>query len=194
MFQAYGKPITAKVFTDIDQVENLLVNEEIELHKGRGNAKRENGMDDDDGHLGGMDDDFEMPCSAQTNEPFFTQNGHEFAQSQQTDGINVGNDLMHLPDSYGELQRLDGENLIQAPLQVNALNIEYAKTSKNIDVRKLKQVIWSLLCATDDKVMEFGRIFIGFFFDRKIFKFFIEISKIFIKDLKIFWYFTFFRS
>ena len=42
---------------------------------------------------------------------------------------------------------------IQAPLQVNALNIEYAKTSKNIDVRRLKQVIWSLLCNDSNKVI-----------------------------------------
>jgi hypothetical protein len=49
--------------------------------------------------------------------------------------------------------RFDGENMIQAPMQVNAMNIEYAKTAKNIDVRRLKQVIWSLLCNLNvDKV------------------------------------------
>lgn len=48
-------------------------------------------------------------------------------------------------------QRFDGTNLIDAPMQVNVLNIEYAKTSKNIDVRRLKQVIWQLLCESHAK-------------------------------------------
>ncbi len=47
-------------------------------------------------------------------------------------------------------QRFDGSNLIEAPMQVNVLNIEYAKTSKNIDVRRLKQVIWQLLCESSE--------------------------------------------
>lgn len=145
MFQAFEKPSTAQIFSEADQWVNLLVNEEIELGKG---PERGGMNDDDDAHLGGMDDDFEIPCTAQTNEPFFSQNGHEFAQSQHVGDINVESCMK--PETFGDFQKL--ESLIQAPLQVNALNIEYAKTSKNIDVRKLKQVIWALLCATDDKV------------------------------------------
>lgn len=148
MFKAYRKLTMAKIYTDVDQVENLLGNEDIELGKGMG-GKQGHVVDDDDAHLGGMDDDFEMPCTAQTNEPFFSQNGHEFGPSQN---VELGNmDLQ--AQEMGTLPVFDADNLIQAPLQVNALNIEYAKTSKNIDVRRLKQVIWSLLTETDEKVM-----------------------------------------
>jgi len=101
--------------------------------------------DDDDGHLGGMDDNFEIASTAQTNAPFYSQNGGEFEiQSQFPNDLD--NLMMPPQPSIDALNmRFDGENLIQAPVQVNALNIEYAKTSKNIDVRKLKQIIWSLL-------------------------------------------------
>ena len=114
-----------------------------------------------------MDDDFEIPCTAQTNGPFFSQHGGEFIQSQ-----NVENPCMINPDDMeminqgetglpNDMSRFDGENLIQVPLQVNALNIDYAKTSKNIDVRRLKQVIWSLLCNISDKVnVSFNEIFL----------------------------------
>lgn len=144
MFKAYRKLTMAKIYTDVDQVENLLGNEDIELGKA---ARPANVVDDDDGHLGGIDDDFEMPCTAQTNDPFYTQNGHEFAQSQQTEHGSL--ELQQ--QEIGVLPTFDADNLIEAPLQVNALNIEYAKTSKNIDVRRLKQVIWSLLSDTNDK-------------------------------------------
>lgn len=145
MFKAYRKLTLAKIYTDVDQVENLLENDDIDIGKALG-KRVDNCGDDDDGHLGGMDDDFEMPCTAQTNEPFFTQNGHEFAQTQHFNEMGLE------PQEIGALPVFDADNLIQAPLQVNALNIEYAKTSKNIDVRRLKQVIWSLLLETD-KVM-----------------------------------------
>ena len=158
MFKVYRKLTMAKVYTDIDQVENLLGNEEIELGKGLG-GRQANVVDDDDAHLGGIDDDFEMPCTAQTNEPFFSQNGHEFGPSQHMDQMNMELQAQEM----GTLPVYDGDNLIQAPLQVNALNIEYSKTSKNIDVRRLKQVIWSLLTESDEKVKEFFLIFFVFF-------------------------------
>ncbi|CAF0720587.1 unnamed protein product [Brachionus calyciflorus] len=142
MFKAYRKLTMAKIYTDVDQVDNLLGNDDIEI----GKCRKGTVADDDDGHPGGIDDDFEMPCTAQTNEPFFSQNGHEFVQTQ---AVDVGMDLQQ--QEMGTLPVFDADNLIQAPLQVNALNIEYAKTSKNIDVRRLKQVIWSLLLATDEK-------------------------------------------
>ncbi|RNA45055.1 Condensin complex subunit 2 [Brachionus plicatilis] len=141
-FRAYRKGTMAKIYTDANQEENLLGNDEIEIEKTLAN-RVENGVDDDDGHLGGMDDDFEMPCTAQTNEPFFTQNGHEFAQTQNFNQMDIQ------PQEMSTLPAFDAQNLVQAPLQVNSLNIEYAKTSKNIDVRRLKQVVWSLLLETD---------------------------------------------
>lgn len=158
LFQPYWKPISAKIYSDIDICENFLMNDEPKStnknkqteqeQSGENERQRDfqNGYEDDDGHLGGIDDDFDIPCTAGTNEPFFTQNGGEFVQSQQIDMMANGNDM------FGSLQRFDGDNLIEAPLQVNAINIEYAKTSKNIDVRRLKQVIWSLLNTENDKV------------------------------------------
>jgi len=133
---------------DIDCVENLLINDDdiVGLTNERNRNKPIesepiNFDDDDDGHLGGMDDHFDIPCTAQTNAPFYSQNGGEFEIQSQFPNDNL---IMPPPPNL-DMSRFDGENLIQAPLQVNALNIEYAKTSKNIDVRKLKQIIWNLL-------------------------------------------------
>ncbi len=135
-------------------IENLLNNDEA---MGGGAAKlgsetipHARRLDDDDG-LCGIDDDFEIPGTAQ-NEPFFTQGGGEFIQSEQIEMMQP--DYMSGPGDLGNMSRFDGDNLIQAPIMVNALNIEYAKTSKNIDVRRLKQIIWNLLCNTgnNDKV------------------------------------------
>ena len=119
-----------------------------------------------------MDDDFEIPSTANTNDPFFSQNGGIFmpiTQTQDGEPHMTNNDMNHQhPSDFDmvlnsganminpmDMQRFDGSNLIEAPLQVNVLNIEYAKTSKNIDVRRLKQVIWQLLCEShleEDKV------------------------------------------
>lgn len=154
LLRPYSKQITAKIVNNVNSdelVENLLNTDEgFGAHRRTPdqNVSNARGMDDDD--IGGINDDFEIPGTAQTEEPFFTQNGGQFTQG---DGIEMnpmmGPDLemMHQED-IGDLantSRFDGENLVQAPMQVNALNIEYAKTSKNIDVRRLKQVIWSLL-------------------------------------------------
>jgi hypothetical protein len=131
-----------------------------ESHRNNKNRETRCDDDDDDGHLGGIDDNFEIPCTAQTNEPFYSENGGEFAIQTQfnanSDGFtDIDNILMPPPATNGDLMnlsRFDGENLIQAPLQVNALNIEYAKTSKNIDVRRLKQIIWTLISNNENKV------------------------------------------
>jgi condensin complex subunit 2 len=140
LFRPYHKAITAKIFSDIDSIENLLIDEEI----GRPRVHQNDQPTDDEAHFGM--DDYEIPFTAATNEPFFSQNGGEFmpATLTQAGGDPIHDqDMLHNPMS--DLERFDGTNLIDAPLQVNVLNIEYAKTSKNIDVRKLKQVIWQLL-------------------------------------------------
>lgn len=142
---------------DIESVDNLLINDDDIGLSNENQRKKAPLDDDDDGHLGGMDDNFEIPCTAQSNEPFYTQNGGEFAIQTQFGNEHhndIDNMLMPPPQSgdMNDMTRFDGDNLIQAPLQVNALNIEYAKTSKNIDVRRLKQVIWSLLCNNNNKV------------------------------------------
>jgi hypothetical protein len=152
-------------------VDNLLVGDDaIDLHKGSAVpvARRDpmHGGDDDD-NLGGIGDDFEIPCTAQTNEPFFTQVGTEYGSQQVHDGMMMMMDdggpmLMPQPEmNDDELNKLrfDGDNLIAAPMQVNALNIEYAKYAKHIDVRRLKQLIWNLLCneaSDNDKVSYCG--------------------------------------
>lgn len=160
LFMPYWKPVPAKIFSDIEPVENLLGNDETAArHMSRPAAEQALG-DDDDHHIGGIDDDFELPCgTAQTNEPFFSQNGgHEFGHTQGEPLHlleNAGGGDMSMLMEAGDMPPMpnfDGDNLVQAPLSVNALNIEYAKTSKNIDVRRLKQVMWSLISANNDKV------------------------------------------
>lgn len=137
-------------------IENLLNNDEAMGAHNRHDSPRGNDIDDDD--IGGLNDDFEIEGNAATQNAFFTQGGNEFnLQSQQVNIDPLGEmelmqqgDLDHMALNTS---RFDGENMIQAPQQVNALNIEYAKTAKNIDVRRLKQVIWSLLCNQNvDKV------------------------------------------
>ncbi len=145
----------------MDSIENLLNTDDVlsTNNKNKGDERqlaRGFGDDDDDAHLGGIDDDFEIPCTAQTNAPFFSQHGGEFVLQSQNVDTHVPADMeLMQQDELGinDISRFDGDNLIQAPLQVNALNIEYAKTSKNIDVRRLKQVIWSLLSNNSDKVI-----------------------------------------
>ena len=165
LFQPFEKAVPAKFLTDCDSVENLLVGDEIDLHKNPIQVPRNHeGLNDDDDNLGGIGDDFEIPCSAQTNEPFFTQADTDYNPSQQIDFMHqnshMHHQLMMMPQSEineDDLNalRFEGDNLVQAPLQVNALNIEYAKTSKHIDVRRLKQIIWSILCSEHDKVRSF---------------------------------------
>jgi hypothetical protein len=162
MFQPYYKAVPAKIFSEVDPIENLLLNED--RMQPNGHRPGANNDDDDEGHMGGLDDDFGIPFTAQTNAPFVSQNGGEYAQSQQMetlDGVGAGGGggggdedmVMENFTGHAVLNRFDGDNLVEAPLQVNALNIDYAKTSKNIDVRKLKHVIWKLLCENNDKVM-----------------------------------------
>jgi len=113
--------------------------------------------DDDEPAIGGIDDDFVIPGTAQTAQPFFSQNGGEFGPTGE---------MMHcepamMPNTslnMGDMQPFDGENLVEAPIQINAINLEYAKTAKNIDVRRLKQIIWALLCedaSIEEKVIIF---------------------------------------
>jgi hypothetical protein len=162
LFQPYFKPITAKIYNNIDMIENLLDDDELIKNnknlasESEKNAQENIGQDDDEHHVAGeIDDDFDIPCTAQTNEPFFTQQGTEFAQTQGVD-LAVGgmaiDDNLQSENGVEEQQAFDGNNLIEAPLNVNPLNIEYSKTSKNINVRQLKHVIWSLLCSNNDKV------------------------------------------
>jgi hypothetical protein len=166
--------LKAKIFSDVESVENLLI-DDADLDRGlggvgggaRGNSAkdelheqpRDTAIDDEDPHFGmGGGDDFEMPCgTANTNEPFYSQNGgHQFIPATLTQDGGGNHDIdMNTDYPNGNLdsmqqQRFDGSNLIEAPMQVNVLNIEYAKTSKNIDVRRLKQVIWQLVCESNE--------------------------------------------
>ena len=151
--------LKAKIFSDIESVENLLIDEDIGRAKTSHEKPRELPADDEEGHFGGIDDDFEIPCTAATNDPFFSQNGGQFIPATLTQNPNEMDMIAENPvyDMNG-MERFDGSNLIEAPLQVNVLNIEYAKTSKNIDVRRLKQVIWQLLCDTNNQQNEQDKV------------------------------------
>jgi condensin complex subunit 2 len=132
---------------------NLLIDDE----QNRRPIENHNNDDDDDIAVG----DFEIPCTAQSVEPFYTQNGGEFVQTQGTDlngmlGFGDNGDIMGTEGMINgdmEQMKFEGDFLVQAPMQVNALNIEYARTSKSIDVRRLKYIIWNLLCSDNEKVI-----------------------------------------
>lgn len=112
-------------------------------------------MDDDEPAIGGIDDDFVIPATAQTDQPFFSQNGGEFGPTNEMMAEPAMMPNTSLAINTGDMQPFDGDNLIEAPIQINAINLEYAKTAKNIDVRRLKQIIWALLNEEEDKVVIF---------------------------------------
>jgi hypothetical protein len=76
-----------------------------------------------------------------------TRHCEEFDDEQE----NIFNDLNHARNDESRLI-FEGDNLVQAPLQVNPLNIEYARHSKHVDIRELKKVMWNLICSGDDQV------------------------------------------
>lgn len=102
-------------------------------------------IDDDEPAIGGVDDDFVIPNTAETAQPFFSQNGGEYAPTNDIGGGGDAPMLVNTSLNTADMQPFDGDNLIEAPVQINAINLEYAKTAKNIDVRRLKQIIWALL-------------------------------------------------
>ena len=110
---------------------------------------RDAAIDYEDHHNDMGVDDFDPCGTANTNEPFYSQHGGEFIPATLTQNNEMNHDMNNENIDMLMQQRFDGSNLIDAPMQVNVLNIEYAKTSKNIDVRRLKQVIWQLLCESN---------------------------------------------
>ncbi|KAJ8379302.1 hypothetical protein SKAU_G00000800 [Synaphobranchus kaupii] len=88
--------------------------------------------EDDDGGFGGPEGDFEM-----TSQPF--AHGVPPA-SQDVDGIST----------YGE------DNLVPEPQKVNKIEINYAKTAKKMDMKRLKNTMWSLLTDCLDKPFKEG--------------------------------------
>lgn len=154
---------------DGQQIENLLVGEENEaggMEKMRGgdsanpSARFGADGDDDEPAIGGIDDDFIIPNTAETAQPFFSQNGGEYAPTNDMHGGGLAGMLPNTSLNTADMQPFDGDNLIEAPVQINAINLEYAKTAKNIDVRRLKQIIWALLnedasAPLEDKVTRF---------------------------------------
>lgn len=173
LLQPYCKTINAKLFTgeaDLDNIDNLLMDNlnKHGLNQTVINANEHNNTNGDIGNHGDYDDDdpmgplgtnFDIPNTIAPTQEFLTQNGHEFnfetqmpnalmnedPMSNNLNGLNGGHPIV-----------LDGDYLIKAPEQVNALNIEYSKTAKNIDAKKLKHTIWSLICtnsSVNDKVI-----------------------------------------
>jgi condensin complex subunit 2 len=165
LLQPYGKNIQAKLITsdcDFENIDNLLGDHATGAAAQRPNQtiNEHQAPDDNDDFdvglgdaAGGMHDDFDMAPG--TMQPFFTQNGGEFdlltqnPSEQQPLGDLIGS---------GNTENIvvDGDYLIKAPEQVNPLNIDYAKTAKSIDARRLKYVMWNLICSlSNDKVTIF---------------------------------------
>ena len=161
--------------TAIDDVENLLINNNRlnqtvlgnQTVGGEGNMMVAQNYDDDydgigaDGGGGGIDANFDIPGTIAPTQDFYTQNGGGF--ETQMPGSQFSANMM-----------LDGDNLIEAPEQVNALSIEYAKKAKNIDAKKLKLAIWELVCVnSNDKVSVWWvRVIFLFSFSMDVFLFF----------------------
>lgn len=89
--------------------------------------------DDDDDHSGfrGPDGMFEMT-------------GHPSAGESGLPGSASGQDIT----SYGE------DNLVAEPQKVNKIELNYAKTAKKMDMRRLKRSMWCLLTDREDKAVE----------------------------------------
>jgi hypothetical protein len=136
MFQPFLKPVKARLFDEALYFTNLL----IEKEEDPASQRTIQGVDDER-RMSGFEDEFDIPLTSHTFAPFVSQNGGEYEQSQQ-----VIEEMLVSRNLRGETARFSGENLVAAPLQVNPLDIEYAKTSKNINTKKLKQVIWEQLC------------------------------------------------
>ncbi|XP_061117140.1 condensin complex subunit 2 [Conger conger] len=83
--------------------------------------------DDDVGGSGGPEEDSDV-----TSQPFGVP------ASQDMDGIST----------YGE------DNLVPEPQKVNKIEINYAKTAKKMDMKRLKNTMWSLLTDCLDKPPE----------------------------------------
>ena len=92
-----------------------------------------------------MDGNFDIPNTNPQTQQFFTQNGvHEFNFDTQMPNTQQTNDMV-----------LDGDNLVKAPDQVNALYIQYAKKAKNIDAKRLKHDIWHLIGLNSNNKVKF---------------------------------------
>lgn len=145
LFQLYSKTIPVKILTS-NEIQNefqSLIDDNVQQQQQQFNEEnRQNNRYEDDGldlgDHGPIDDDnFDIPPTADIqNNDFFTQGGGEFNLATQQDNFQANT----------QNQNIDEDYLIQAPEQVNAIHLEYAKTAKFIDAKKLKSALWSLIC------------------------------------------------
>uniref|UniRef100_A0A8C3BJC4 Condensin complex subunit 2 n=1 Tax=Cairina moschata TaxID=8855 RepID=A0A8C3BJC4_CAIMO len=84
------------------------------------------------------DDNDPIQFMSQTED--FNLNAHPEGQDEEFNGV-VGADIA----MYGEL------NLIAEPQKVNKIAIQYAKTAKKMDMKRLKQNMWDILLDTGKK-------------------------------------------
>ncbi|KAJ8385967.1 hypothetical protein AAFF_G00177880 [Aldrovandia affinis] len=90
------------------------------------------GSDDEGEGFGGPEDDFEM-----TSQP-------------SSDGMPPASQDMCGISTYGE------DNLVPEPQKVNKIEINYAKLAKKMDMKRLKNTMWSLLTDCLDKPLKEG--------------------------------------
>jgi hypothetical protein len=149
LFQIYHRQTNAKLFSEeaIEGDNNFLFdveNNNNQTVNAVDQAPERGGCDDDDDYRPDDGGNFDIPpTDLQPTQQFFTQNGvNELNFDTQIPNSQMVNEMV-----------LDGDNLIKAPDQVNALYIQYAKKAKNIDAKKLKHELWGLMCAnSNDKV------------------------------------------
>ena len=166
LFQIYHRATNAQLFSE-DAIEgdnnflfdignnNHTINSgaaggggDDHLPEGGGGVGDDDDFRPDDGLGGGeagLDGNFDIPNTNPQTQQFFTQNGvHEFNFDTQMPNTQQTNDMV-----------LDGDNLVKAPDQVNALYIQYAKKAKNIDAKRLKHDIWHLIGLNSNNKVKF---------------------------------------
>ncbi|MGH0176156.1 UNVERIFIED_CONTAM: hypothetical protein FKN15_072134 [Acipenser sinensis] len=94
--------------------------------------------------MGDSDDDDDDHSGFRGPDGMFEMTGHPSAGESGLPGSASGQDIT----SYGE------DNLVAEPQKVNKIELNYAKTAKKMDMRRLKRSMWCLLTDREDKAVE----------------------------------------
>lgn len=76
------------------------------------------------------------------------ENTDDFIPSEPWDGDDFCND--HVDEGNGDTDVEDAVDLITKPRQVNKIDIQYDKVSKQVDVHALKEVLWNHINTSAD--------------------------------------------
>ncbi|XP_070539700.1 condensin complex subunit 2-like [Ptychodera flava] len=92
------------------------------------------------------DDDADIDNNFSAGGMDFSTGDSEFSQSLASQN--------HFGDSLLESTQLQGDHLVAQPHKVAKIDIQYAKTAKKMDVKRLKSSMWNLLTTKEDTEKE----------------------------------------